>query len=80
MKKHLQSIVNALDFRHFSDNICHHTRGGALPKPLVSDESASPFWRYYLSLKALCLDGTLHCGIYIGDVKREFDDSLMKVP
>jgi hypothetical protein len=53
---------------------------GTLPKSLISGEVASPFWRYYLSLKALCLDGMLHCGINIDDMKREFDDSLMKVP
>jgi hypothetical protein len=81
MKEHLQSIVNPLDFRHFSDNLHPRIRWDRNSSKTVHlKRSSCTIVEILLSLKAERLDGMLHCGISVGKMKREFDDSLMKVP
>jgi hypothetical protein len=81
MREYLQSIVNPSDIRYFSDNLRLRVRWDRNSYETAHlTRNSFTITEILLSLKALCTDGMLHCGISIDKMKRVFDDSLMKVP
>jgi hypothetical protein len=82
MKELLQSIVNPLDSRHFSDNLhpcIHWDRNSSRNRPSRATKL------YYCESIIVPESSTaqMACfiwGFSVGEMKRDFDDSLMKVP